>query len=87
MSEQQLRQALADLRSELDRLEAEEGQVRERLDGLAAALETHAGEPRDPERHDSLLVELRQSILELEASHPKTTGILHRITAALGNVG
>ena len=40
MSDEQLRQSLNDLRSELEQLEAEEAQVRERLDALISSVET-----------------------------------------------
>ena len=87
MSEQPLRQSLTELRAELDRLEAEEAAVRARLDALIASVETHVDAPSDTAHHASLVRDLRQSILELEVSHPKATGILNRIAAALGNIG
>ncbi len=40
MSDEQLRQSLTELRSELERLDAEEAEVRERLDALIAGIET-----------------------------------------------
>ena len=87
MSDEQLRQSLAELRAELDRLAAEEAAVRDRLDTLIASVETHVDAPRDTAHHDSLVRDLRASILELEVSHPRATAILNQITAALGNIG
>ena len=87
MSEKQLRESLVELRSELDRLAAEEANVRARLNSLAASVETHVHAPQDSAHHDSLVRELRQSILELELSHPRATAILNQITAALSNIG
>ena len=87
MSDIQLRQSLTELRAELDRLEAEEAKVRQRLDTLIASVETHVDAPGDSAHHDSLILDLRQSILELEVSHPRATAILNQITAALGNIG
>lgn len=87
MPEKELRQSLVELRSELDRLKAEEAHVRDRLNALAASVETHVDTPGDTAHHDSLVRELRQSVLELELSHPRATGILNQITAALSNIG
>ena len=87
MSDEQLRQSLTELRAELSRLEAEEAKVRERLDALIASVETHVDTPGDIAHHASLVRDLRRSILDLEVSHPRATGILNQITAALGNIG
>ena len=87
MSDEQLRQSLTELRAELDRLETEEAKVRERLDALIALVETHVDAPGDTAHHASLVRDLRQSILDLEVSHPRATAILNQITAALGNIG
>lgn len=87
MSDQQLRKSLTELRSELDRLEADEAKVRQRLNALIASVETHVDAPADTAHHESLVRDLRQSILELEVSHPRATAILNRITTALANIG
>ena len=87
MSDEQLGQSLTELRAELDRLEAEEAQVRKRLDALIASVETHVDAPADAAHNESLVQDLQRSMLELEVSHPKAIVILSRIAAALGNVG
>jgi outer membrane protein TolC len=87
MSDEQLRQSLTELRSELNRLEAEEAVAHERLNALIASVETHVDEPGDRAHHDSLVRDLRESILELEVSHPRATAILNQITTALANIG
>jgi len=87
MSDEQLRQSLTELRSELERLEAEEAEVRERLDALIAGIETRLDAPGDSAHHHSLVRDLRRSTLQLEVSHPRATAILNRIMATLGNIG
>ena len=87
MSDEQLRQSLTELRSELERLEAEEAEVRERLDALIAGIETRLDLPDDIAHHHSLVRDLRRSTLQLEVSHPRATAILNRIMATLGNIG
>ena len=87
MSDERLRQSLTELRSELERLEAEEAEVRERLDALIAGIETRLDAPGDIAHHHSLLRDLRRSTLQLEVSHPRATAILSRIMATLGNIG
>lgn len=87
MPDKKLRQSLTELRAELGRLEAEEAKVRARLDAVIASVETHVDAPDDAAHHESLVEDLRESILELEVSHPRATTILNQIAAALGNIG
>lgn len=87
MSDEQLRKSLKELRSELERLEAEEAQVRERLDTLISGVETRLEKPGDPDQHQSLIDDVRQSISQFEVSHPRATAILNEIMVTLGNMG
>ena len=87
MSDDKLRQSLDELRSELQRLEAEEAQVRERLDALISGVETRLDKPDDSAHHQSLVQDLRRSISQFEVSHPRTTAILNQIMVTLGNMG
>lgn len=87
MSDEQLRQSLAELRSELDRLESEEAQVRERLNALISGLEAKLDKPGDESQHQSLVEDLRQSISQFEVTHPRATAILNEIMVTLGNMG
>ena len=87
MSDEQLRQSLTELRSELERLEAEETAVRERLYALITGVETRLDAPGDIAHHHSLIRDLRRSTLQLEVSHPRATAILNQIMATLGNIG
>jgi predicted nuclease with TOPRIM domain len=87
MPDKQLRQSLNELRSELERLETEEAQVRERLDALISGVETRLDEPEDSDQHQTLVEDVRQSISQLEVSHPRTTAILNEIMVTLSNMG
>lgn len=87
MPDERLRQSLNELRSELERLEAEEAQVRERLDALISGVEMRLEKPDDNAQHQSLVEDVRQSISQLEVSHPRATAILNEIMVALGNMG
>ena len=87
MSDEQLRQSLEHLRLELERLEAEEAQIRERLDTLISGVETRLEKPEDTAHHQSLVQDLGQSVSQFEVSHPRTTAILNEIMVALGNMG
>lgn len=87
MSDEKLRESLQELRSELERLETEEAQVRERLDALIAGVETQLEKPGDVTHHQSLVEDLRQSISQFEVSHPRATAILNEIMVTLGNMG
>lgn len=87
MSNKQLRESLTELRTELERLEAEEAEVHDRLDALIVGIETRLDAPDDIAHHHSLIRDLRRSILQLEVSHPSATAILNQIMATLGNIG
>ncbi len=87
MSNEQLRQSLNELRSELERLKSEEAQIRERLDALISGVETGLEKPEDTAHLQSLVQDLRQSISQFEVSHPRATGILNQIMVTLGNMG
>jgi seryl-tRNA synthetase len=87
MSDEQLRQSLNELRSELERLKSEEAQIRERLDALISSVETGLEKPEDTAHLQSLVQDLRQSISQFEVSHPRATGILNQIMVTLGNMG
>lgn len=87
MPDQKLRQSLDELRSELERLEAEEAKIRERLDSLISSVETRLEKPEDTAHHQSLVQDVRESISEFEVSHPRTTEILNQIMVTLGNMG
>ncbi len=87
MPDEKLRRSLEDLRSELERLEAEEAQVRERLSALIAGVETRLEKPEDSAHHQSLVQDLRQSISQFEVSNPRATAILNQIMVTLGNMG
>jgi predicted nuclease with TOPRIM domain len=87
MSDEKLRHSLDELRSEIERLEAEEAQIRERLDSLISGVEARLDKPDDSAHHQSLVQDLRQSISEFEVSHPRATAILNQIMVTLGNMG
>ena len=87
MSDEQLRESLNGLRSELERLEAEETQIRERLNTLISGVETRLDKPDDSALHQSLVQDLGQSISQFEVSHPRATAILNEIMVTLGNMG
>lgn len=87
MSDEKLRQSLDELRSELQRLESEEAQVRERLNALISGVETRLDTPDDTALSQSLTQDLRQSISQFEVSHPRATAILNEIMVTLGNMG
>ena len=87
MSDEQLRQSLTELRSEVRRLESEEAKARGRLDSLIASIEARLDAPSNSAHDDSLVRDLRRSILQLEVSHPRATAILNQIMTALANLG
>ena len=59
---------------------------RDRLNTLVANLETRL-EVSGEESHDALVNNVQESIRQLEAEYPRTTGVLNHIIVALSNMG
>ncbi len=89
MIEQQkdkLRQGLERLREELKNKDIDEA-TRQRLESLAARVESQLAKERDEEVHHSLLKELEEEVMHFEVAHPRLTAIINDIMVALSNMG
>ena len=81
-----LTEAVETLRSEIDSLEADDTESRQKLESLLKDLEARLQLP--PETDDGDLVDqLKESMLHFETSHPALTGILNDIMIKLSSIG
>src|SRR4026209_1059601 len=83
MSEQQLRAAIEEIRTELAHAEGLTESNRESLRRLAADLEARLERPGSPPENDSLRHELADWVRELEISHPTLSTTIGRLVDTL----
>ena len=87
MHSDKLREALEELRAEINHADLNDGPARERLNTLISDLERKLEHPDDEEHHASLLGNVKDSIGQLELEHPRATTILNQIMTSLGGIG
>ncbi len=87
INETQLTQALEKLRLEIAALDTADEASRHKLEQLVQDLEQKLENPEDSELHEDLADRLRDSMLELEVSHPRLTSIMNDIMMKLSNMG
>lgn len=86
MSEQDLRELIDKLRTEVEALPSDDVDARRRLNDIIGELDKKLDDP-GAEDHHGLVGNLQDSIHELEARHPDTTNLLNNIMMALANMG
>jgi hypothetical protein len=87
MSEQQLNEALEELRREIDNLQLGDQAAKERLSGLVENIEQRLNPDLDPGERPDLILEMKDVITQFEVAHPRITGIVNDIMMALSNLG
>jgi len=89
MSHDQLHDLIAQLRTEIDALGANDHAARERLDALIGELERRLDNPEDEalEAPEDFMETLRETVERFEVEHPRATGIVNNIMVTLGNIG
>jgi archaellum component FlaC len=84
MNEQQLREALAKLRAELDQMEEMDAPIRARLTVMVGEIETTPDEAR---KDRNLIQRLEDEIATLEVTHPSLTIALNDLLGSLTAAG
>lgn len=86
MTEQNINDALQQLRNEIDKLHLDDRDVKDRLNQLVESIEgSMGGVPLEPD-HD-LVEELKDVISQFEVEHPRITGIVNELMMTLSNLG
>lgn len=86
MTEQNINDALQQLRNEIDKLHLDDRGVKDRLNQLVESIEgSLGGEPLESD-HD-LVEELKDVISQFEVEHPRITGIVNELMMTLSNLG
>ncbi len=89
MTEQQINNALEDLRREIERLDLSDTETKERLTGLVESIEQRMAAAPGVVEEDQpdLLNEMNDAVTQFEVEHPRITGILNDIMMALSSSG
>jgi hypothetical protein len=82
-----LREALEQLRLQLDELRARDPAVADRLQETLAEAEAALDGPSQGEANDSIVKRLSDAVLDYEATHPSLAGNLGSVIDALGRMG
>ena len=87
MSKQDLQESLDRLHAEVDKLQAKDELLRQRLDRLISDVERQIEGPEDEQHAATLIGDLQKQIEQFETEHPRVTGILNHIMVTLSNMG
>ncbi len=87
MSEQKIHECLQGLRDELNQLQGDNQQVRERVSGLITEVEQQLLENEHRHQNPPLMENINSTIELYKVEHPGVTGILNQIMMTLGNMG
>lgn len=87
MTDREIAQALADLRTEIDQLDKGDTVTAERLEELVNRLEEQLVGAELGQHQLHLVEDVKDAITEFEVEHPRLTGILNDIMVALSNLG
>ncbi len=85
MTEPEIADAITRLRAEINTLDTNNVETREKLESLLENLEQNLHASEDEDVH--LMDEMKEAISQFEVEHPRVTGIINDIMIALGNLG
>ena len=86
MPENQLREELEKLRSEVSRAGTDPDSI-QRLQAIIAEIEAKLENPEDVDHHHNLVSTIKEAMNHFETEHPRATGILNDIMVTLSNMG
>ena len=82
-----LDESLHRLRSEIEALGSQDAEARQRLGRLLRDIETTLENPQHRDADETLGEQLRASILNFEASHPRLDSLMNDVMEKLGAMG
>jgi predicted transcriptional regulator len=86
MAEKEVSEALFNLRSEIERLDNRNPELKARLEGLMDDLEDRL-EATEDENHLHLVEDMKEAVSQFEVEHPTLTGVLNELMVTLSNLG
>jgi response regulator of citrate/malate metabolism len=82
-----LEESLNDLRTEIQALDSDQEDTRRRLDRLLHDIETTLGGETHAAVDEGLAAQLKTSIVNFEASHPRLAAVMNEVAEKLGTMG
>lgn len=86
MAEKEVNEALFSLRQEVERLEGDHPELKNRLESLLEKLENRM-EASEDKNHLHLVEDMKEALSQFEVEHPTMTGILNELMVTLSNLG
>lgn len=86
MAEKEISEALYNLRSEIERLDDGNPDLKSRLEGLLDDLEDNL-EASEDANHLHLVEDMKDAISQFEVQHPTLSGIVNELMLTLSNMG
>ncbi len=87
MSENKLRDDIEKLRIEINKLQSDEADSKEKLEVLLQEIESGLEDDSQDGIQSELLAGLKESVEQFEAEHPRATAIINDIMVTLSNMG
>ena len=87
MSENKLRDDIEKLRNEIQTLDTNEDDSKNKLENILQEIESNLETEAQNNEPSELLVGLKESVGHFEAEHPRATAIINDIMVTLSNMG
>lgn len=86
MAEKEITEALFILRKEVEKIEGEHPELRDKMESLLTRLE-HRLDNAEEEQHLHLVDDMKAALNQFEAEHPTASGLINELMLTLSNIG
>ena len=86
MAEKEITEALFILRKEVERIEGDHPELKDKMESLLTKLEDRL-EGADDEQHLHLVDDMKTALTQFEAEHPTASGLINELMLTLSNIG
>lgn len=86
MAEKEISEALFILRKEVEQLEGDHPELKDKLESLLGRIEKKL-EVTENDQHIHLVQDMKSALTQFEVEHPTATGIINDLMVALSNLG
>lgn len=87
MTRKELNKSLKELREEVNKLDFDSSDTKQKIDLLASSIEDELDNLDNTKYIDTLVKNIQEHIERYESEHPRVTGILNRIMVTLSGLG
>lgn len=86
MAEKEINEALFILRKEVEQLEGDHPELKDKLEALLGRIEKKL-EATEDDQHIHLVHDMKSALTQFEVEHPTATGIINDLMVTLSNLG